>query len=113
MTNQAFDLEIIRLIQKIDPVLLAQEIAGVQPMGLKDPRRIDLGTADNQPDFKYWAQPDNYNRFEYSAMDDWLTEVMGPASWGGSDTDRRWTGSNRKYWFKKESDRTMFVLKWA
>jgi hypothetical protein len=76
-------------------------------------KTIILGISDTQPIFTYWAQPDNYDRFEYAGMDDWLTDVMGPASWGGTNIERRWTGSNRKYWFKKESDRTMFVLRWA
>lgn len=54
-------------------------------------------------------------------MEDWCIETMGTSSgsiWaesnGGSTAKpgERWYSNNRKFWFRNEEDRTMFIMKW-
>ena len=47
-------------------------------------------------------------------MEKWCEEKLGPTSTNGVWTpNMRWYGNNRKFWFRDEKDRTMFVLKWS
>lgn len=51
-------------------------------------------------------------------METWCSEVFGSASsvWEGTFTTTdagRWYANNRKFWFRREKDRTMFILKWS
>ena len=52
-------------------------------------------------------------------MEAWVKETMGAhggAIWGYDPKKpaplSRWYMNNRKFWFRNEADRTMFVLKW-
>jgi len=77
-----------------------------------DLKRIDTGYADNQPKWPYWVQPRYYNVTEMYNMDLWVRATFGDTTWADIDKGR-WVGSDRKYWFREEGDRTLFLLKWA
>lgn len=74
-------------------------------------KRIEIGYADNQPKWPYWIRPYNYDKQEWLDMDKWLLDTMGQNNWHNENA--RWVGSDRKYWFRDERDRTMFILRWA
>jgi hypothetical protein len=63
----------------------------------------------------YCVEPVGGNWLE---MEQWATQAYGP---GGSvwhvETESykpadRWYANNRRFWFRYEADRTMFILKW-
>jgi len=74
-------------------------------------KRLDVGYADNQTKWPYWVQPRYYNIAEWDRMDKWVREIFGNGDW--MTEHGRWVGSDRKYWFREEADRTMFILKWS
>jgi len=74
-------------------------------------KRLDVGHAENQPDWPYWVKPYNYDRFEWADMDRWVRDIFGDTDW--STPAGRWVGSDRKYWFRYEADRTLFLLRWS
>ena len=120
------DPVIIPLIRKVVPNLIAQEIVGVQPMSIdtnsifdiyskdqKDQMTIGYSPEYNQP---YWAEPTLGGPFsrrhkKYQEIHDWAIKTFGDSNdkWNNP----RWSASNRKYWFKYEKDRTLFVMKWS
>jgi hypothetical protein len=71
---------------------------------------IETGYANNQPKWPYWVQPLGYPPAEWWNMDQWICETMGESDWSQTG---RWVGSDRKYWFRDERDRTMFILRWS
>jgi hypothetical protein len=73
-------------------------------------KRLETGYADNQTKWPYWVQPRYYNITEWDRMDKWVREIFGNGDW--MTEHGLWVGSDRKYWFRNESDRTMFLLKW-
>ena len=73
-------------------------------------KRLDVGCADNQPRWPYWVKPCNYSRKEWDDMSVWMVTTFGNGDWM---MDGLWVGSDRKYWFRNEADRTMFLLKWS
>jgi hypothetical protein len=74
-------------------------------------KRLETGYADNQPKWPYWVKPLNYSTDEWFKMGYWIVDTMGYSDW--SVEHARWVGSDRKYWFRNEADRTMFLLKWS
>lgn len=74
-------------------------------------KRLETGYADNQPKWPYWVRPHNYDEKEWYDMDKWLLNIMGDNNWHKENA--RWVGSNRKYWFRDEADRTFFILRWS
>ena len=74
-------------------------------------KRLETGYADNQPKWPYWVRPINYSSREWNEINDWVVDTMGYSDWGVEYA--RWVGSDRKYWFRNDSDRTMFILKWS
>jgi hypothetical protein len=62
----------------------------------------------------YTVEPVGGNWLE---METWAHKVYGPASnaWISAEDlpNCRWLSNNRKFWFRKETDRTMFILKWS
>ena len=53
-------------------------------------------------------------------MESWATETYGTQGsiWSdgrppASPVNERWYMNNRKFWFRNEADRTMFVLRWS
>ena len=74
-------------------------------------KRLETGYADNQPRYPYWVKPVNYSYREYLDIDSWMREIFGDCDW--STLTGLWVGSDRKYWFRDERDRTMFILRWS
>ena len=74
-------------------------------------KRIETGYADNQPKYPYWVKPLNYSAPEWLQINVWIIDTMGYSDW--SIEHGRWIGSDRKYWFRDERDRTMFILRWS
>jgi len=73
-------------------------------------KRIDVGCADNQPRWPHWVKPCNYSRKEWDDMGVWMVKTFGNGDWM---MDGVWVGSDRKYWFRNEADRTFFLLRWS
>jgi len=74
-------------------------------------KRLETGHADNQPKWPYWVRPFNYSESEWQAMSVWMTETFGDSNW--LKENALWVGSDRKYWFRNEADRTFFLLRWS
>ena len=74
-------------------------------------KRLETGYAGNQPKYPYWVQPHNYSYKEWDDMRNWMIDTMGYSDWVVKHA--RWVGSDRKYWFRDESDRTFFILRWS
>jgi len=91
--------------------------AGVQPATSNRRRlnetmkRLETGYADNQPKWPYWVRPLNYSTDEWFKMGYWIVDTMGYSDW--SVEHARWVGTDRKYWFRDEADRTFFLLRWS
>ena len=67
----------------------------------------------NQP---YWVQPELGGLFSrrqkrYEEIYQWCEKTFGASTEAWKNP--RWSASNRKYWFKYEKDRTMFVMRWS
>ena len=73
-------------------------------------KRLDTGYADNQPKWPYWVQPQYYTTTDWYNIHKWMQETFGDSNWADKGL---WVGSDRKYWFRNESDRTLFLLKWT
>lgn len=64
----------------------------------------------------YTAEPVGGNWLE---METWCAKVFGEGSralWGektAPEPARRWYANNRKFWFRSEKDRTMFIMMWS
>lgn len=109
---------ILPVMRNIIPDIIAREIIGVQPMTSQP---MTVGELDHACSTWYWARPpyDPGGIFDYDGtqrrvreIEDWIEETCGPrGDW--HDPDCRWWASNRKYIFKNEEDRTMFVLRWS
>jgi hypothetical protein len=102
------------VIRKVVPSLIAQDILSVQPMTLpSDKTRLDLGTA-------YLGG---------SKEGDWFTVMVGKPfifaikgelkgenkhlNWcKATFNNDTWFERDGRYYFRKEEDRTMFILKW-
>jgi hypothetical protein len=74
-------------------------------------KRLETGYADNQPKWPYWVRPYNYSEPEWLQINVWIIDTMGNNNW--LTENARWVGSDRKYWFRDEQDRTMFLLRWS
>ena len=74
-------------------------------------KRLETGYADNQPKWPYWVKPCNYSAYEWLDMSEWVVATFGHSDW--SVEHGRWVGSNQKYWFRDEADRTFFILRWS
>ena len=67
----------------------------------------------------YCVEPVGGNWLE---MEKWCIQTYGESTgsiWAekkykhAANAGERWYGNNRKFWFREEQDRTMFVLKWS
>ena len=74
-------------------------------------KRLETGYADDQPSHPYWVKPLNYSWEEWHDIKNWMLEIFGDCNW--AIPNGRWVGSNRKYWFRNEADRTFFILRWS
>lgn len=63
----------------------------------------------------YCVQPEGGN---WKDMEAWTKQTFGEPGdvWPSQDfawpESPRWVQNNRKFWFRNEADRTMFVMKW-
>lgn len=73
---------------------------------------------DFEKEYPYWVLIDHTFWSTAAARErndeiyNWVEQTFGPklsSEWA----TKRWQASNRKYYFKNESDRTMFVMKWS
>lgn len=85
------------------------------PGGLAiDKLKITIGK-EKFGDCHYWVQADppgvfSQRREKNIEIDGWVEKTYGPKStWGYG----RWTGADKRYWFKEEKDRDWFVLRWT
>lgn len=109
---------ILPVIRNIMPDIIAKDILGVQPM---TDQPLTVGEMEHACSTWYWVCPASSplgifeldkTRQYYHDIEAWIEEMCGPqGSW--HDPDCRWWASNRKYIFKNEQDRTMFVLRWS
>ena len=114
--NQPDFKVILPVIRNIMPDIIAEEILGVQPM---TSQLMSVGTMDHACSTWYWVTPPYNLDIGWDDMvsrnkeiQEWCDEIYGDkGDW--SDPDCRWWTSNRKYIFKNEEDRTMFVLRWS
>jgi len=74
-------------------------------------KRLETGYANNQPKWPYWVRPYNYARPAWHEMSLWMLDTFGDSDW--LQENALWVGSDYKYWFRREQDRTMFILKWS
>lgn len=111
-----FSKVILPVIRNVSSQMIADEILGVQPM---TSHPMTVGEMDHACSTWYWAIPPHDLSIPWEDMIDrnkeiqnWCDEIYGDkGDW--SDPDCRWWASNRKYIFKNEEDRTMFVLRWS
>lgn len=116
--NQPDPKVILPVFKSLIPDIIAREIIGVQPM---TSHPMSVGEMDHACSTWYWAQPASSpgqifelekSRQYYHDIETWIENHCGPqGSW--HDPDCRWWAANRKYIFKNEEDRTMFVLRWS
>lgn len=77
---------------------------------------ITLGEGKIYGSRYYTASPIGGNWLD---METWCGEVFGEGSralWGEKKAPEpalRWYANNRKFWFREEKDRTMFILRWS
>ena len=74
-------------------------------------KSMETGYANNQPKWPYWVKPLDYSKKEWFEIGEWVVDTMGESDW--LKENARWIGSDRKYWFRDEQDRTMFILRWS
>jgi hypothetical protein len=74
-------------------------------------KRLETGYAEHQPKWPYWVEPRHYSKTAWLDMNVWMIDTFGSGNWGLPNC--RWVGSDRKYWFRDESDRTFFILRWS
>ena len=96
-----------------DSILARRQISDLAIQWIEEinMKRLETGYADNQPKWPYWVRPFNYSESEWQAMSVWMTDTFGDSNW--LKANALWVGSDRKYWFRDERDRTLFLLKWS
>lgn len=106
------------LIRKIVPATVAQEIVGVQPMSSPFEFTIGEGYYEDGKYF-YWAKPPMMvgQVFAYgSPLENdcyaWCQETFGECGNPSTD-DYLWFYYASKYYFSREEERTMFILRWS
>ena len=96
-----------------DSILTPRQLSWIASTWIEeiDMKRLETGYADNQPKWPYWVRPYNYARPDWHEMSLWMLETFGDSNW--LKENALWVGSDRKYWFRNERDRTLFLLKWS
>jgi len=74
-------------------------------------KSLQTGYAEHQPKWPYWVGPRHYSEAAWLDMNVWMIDTFGSGNWGIPNV--RWVGSTGKYWFRDESDRTFFILRWS
>lgn len=122
---------ILPMIRQIMPAQVARDLVKVQPMSTT-PEKIpyEIGTSyasDNvNKEECYWISPSRDPQSVFTIFGEpatkrnaeilaWCANTYGPRGIWGIDmnnSDSRWFASDRKYYFRHESDRTLFILRW-
>ncbi len=104
----------IPMIRKIVPTVIAQDIIGVQPMSDTE-MKVGEGWYEEGKYF-YWVSPPASIGmiFAYgSALENdcyrWCQETFGECG----NKDGIWFYVASKYYFSREEDRTMFIMRWS
>jgi hypothetical protein len=94
-------------------VLTRQQITTIAKRWINEinVKRIETGYANNQPKWPYWVRPYNYARPAWHEMSLWMLDTFGDSDW--LQENALWVGSDYKYWFHREQDRTLFLLRWS
>lgn len=92
---------------------------------LIDPEPFELGlyTKENGTIW-YWVNPKKAPALDFTdikntqsywdGVEQWCIATFGPRNvWAESTESSVWSASDGKYYFLKESDRTLFILKWC
>ena len=105
----------ISLLRKQIPAMVAQQIAGVQPMSMNEARMFALR---NPPKYKF----SRANWYEVSLMFksydpiqerlDWCEQMFGPQP-KNPDAWSRWYTSYTTLRFRDEKDYVLFMLRWV
>ena len=81
---------------------------------------METGTiwSDDKTIEYYWAKPATIPTMPYyeakATFDHyhaWLTQTFGPGGWWYDDA--KWIASDRKYYFREEKDRMLFLLRFS
>lgn len=62
-----------------------------------------------KPKLEWWKPLEQPN---WQDMLEWCETTFGGSNASAWDPDARWYANNSKFWFRHESDRTLFLLKW-
>lgn len=123
---EKFRKVLLPMVKKMHPTTLANDIAGVQPMSIDTVVPMETGEYHNTEEGAdyHWVSPPNpyawwlasgtseKSRAHFKAIMDWCNDTYGPSQdW--AFRNRRWYANDRKYYFRNESDRTMFILRWC
>ena len=109
---------IMPVIRKVTPGLIAQQITGVQPMSILNSKtELRLGTAHLDGSKKGdWYTVLVVKPFSFVIKD----ELKGPSphyDWCkqtfGDENNDTWFMRDSRYYFRKEEDISVFVLRWT
>ena len=83
---------------------------------------METGTiwSDDKTIEYYWAKPTDYvilpdwyeAKATFDHYDAWLTQTFGPSGSWILDNEK-WMASQRKYYFREEKDRMLFLLRFS
>ena len=124
MSNTPLQSVLLPIIRRTLPNLIAQQLVGVQPMTNLGTRRQELGTYETGSVIWYWVRPEEpavldladprHSPAHWDEVEAWCLETFGPPNpWAEERDPHRWHASARKYYFRREADRTMFIMKWS
>ena len=100
---------LLPLIRKVYPQMVAHQIVGVQPMNMEPQQRLQ---ARDEPFnmYPYIAQRHadlwdlGFNHSDLVGMKEWCNATLESSSWHYLQG---------KFFFRNETDRTMFMLRWS
>lgn len=107
---------LIPMLRKIVPAVVAQEIVSVQPMQIN--MSLDVYEKPIHGARYYCVEVKGWG-LGWTDMENWAKATYGePGEVWPQDNflwpeAPRWVMNNRTFWFRKESDRTLFILKWS
>jgi hypothetical protein len=105
--------QMISLIRKQIPAMVAQQIVGVQPMS-SNQRRIFM--IQNPPKYKFsrarWYVAE-FNSDDYYAVDAWCEKQFGPHPRNPDAWSRWWHKFENSILFRDEKDYVLFLLRWS
>ena len=124
MSNTPLQSVLLPIIRRTLPNLIASQIVGVQPMTNLGARPQESGTYETGSVIWYWVRPEEpavldladprHSPAYWDEVEAWCTATYGPRNpWAEEISPHRWSASARKYYFRDEADRTMFIMRWT